>query len=90
MPATLGVHGGQVFIAMEFVRGLTLEQWQGSIDRRSSAGIEQIVAMYVQAGKIERGDHGPGAGCGEAGDAQSTTSRLREVDPDPPIRLGPA
>jgi predicted Ser/Thr protein kinase len=47
----VGMHAGELFIAMEFVRGVTLERWEEAIDRGSEAGIGEIVAMYRQAGE---------------------------------------
>jgi len=43
----VGEHGGQVFLAMEFVHGKTLGEWV----RATRRDWPEIVAMYVQAGR---------------------------------------
>ena len=43
----VGTHHGRVFLAMEYVRGTTLREWQES-ERRTW---EEVVAMYEQAGR---------------------------------------
>ncbi|HLT38748.1 MAG TPA: serine/threonine-protein kinase, partial [Enhygromyxa sp.] len=43
----VGVHDGQVFLAMEFVQGKTLRRWVRSTRRE----VREIVAMFVQAGR---------------------------------------
>jgi tetratricopeptide (TPR) repeat protein/predicted Ser/Thr protein kinase len=43
----VGEHGGQVFVAMEFVEGRTLGRWV----RNTRRSWREIVAMFVQAGR---------------------------------------
>ena len=47
----VGRHDGQVFIAMEFVRGSTLRGWQEGRDPATAAGRRAILDMYIQAGR---------------------------------------
>jgi len=46
----VGALGGQLFVAMEFVKGPTLRAWQEARDPRGEAGRAPILAMYAQAG----------------------------------------
>ena len=47
----VGTHWGQVFIAMEFVRGSTLSEWQEAINPEAPANRRKILDMYIQAGR---------------------------------------
>ena len=47
----VGSHEGQIFIAMEFVRGSTLRAWQERHDPATPAGRRAILDMYIQAGR---------------------------------------
>ncbi len=47
----VGTHQGQVFIAMEFVRGTTLREWQEAQDPADPEGRRRLLDMYIQAGR---------------------------------------
>ncbi|MCA9636376.1 MAG: serine/threonine protein kinase, partial [Myxococcales bacterium] len=47
----VGSHEGQIFIAMEYVRGSTLRTWQERRDPATAAGRRAILDMYMQAGR---------------------------------------
>jgi hypothetical protein len=47
----VGEIGGQLFVAMEYVKGETLRTWQGRHDPTTPAGRRLILDMYVQAGR---------------------------------------
>jgi predicted Ser/Thr protein kinase len=52
----VGEAAGQVFIAMEFIEGMTLGDWQ----RRSGTTWEQVLRMYLAAGQGLDAAHGVG------------------------------
>ncbi len=52
----VGRHRGQVFVAMELIKGTTLRSWQ-SRDRR---GRREILAMYIHAGRGLAAAHAEG------------------------------
>ena len=52
----IGEHNGQIFVAMEFVRGLTLRQWRGAEERDTPA----ILAVYLQAARGLQAAHEAG------------------------------
>jgi len=47
----VGEIGGQLFVAMEYVKGETLRTWQARHDPTTAAGRREILDMYVQAGR---------------------------------------
>ncbi|MCB9700843.1 MAG: protein kinase [Myxococcales bacterium] len=47
----VGSHEGQIFIAMEYVRGSTLRTWQERRDPATAASRRAILDMYMQAGR---------------------------------------
>ncbi len=47
----VGNHNSQVFIAMEFVRGMTLSDWEARIDPSTPDAIRRLLDMYIQAGR---------------------------------------
>ena len=47
----VGVLDGQLFIAMEHVKGETLRDWQARVDPRVPAQRQAILDMYAQAGR---------------------------------------
>ncbi|MEZ4452441.1 MAG: serine/threonine-protein kinase [Nannocystaceae bacterium] len=49
-------HQGQIYVAMEFVRGVTLREWQES----SARPWREIVAMYMQAAEGLKAAHAAG------------------------------
>lgn len=52
----IGEHNGQVFIAMEFVRGETLRQWRLAEDR----SVPEILEVYLQAARGLQAAHEAG------------------------------
>lgn len=52
----IGVHDGQLFIAMELVEGATLRDWL----RRESPSVREIVDAFVQAGRGVASAHAAG------------------------------
>lgn len=44
----VGVHGDEVFLAMEYLQGITLRQWQG---RRPRPAAHEIIDAYLDAGR---------------------------------------
>jgi eukaryotic-like serine/threonine-protein kinase len=52
----VGTFGDGVFIAMEYVRGLTLREWLGERKRRA----RDVLATYLQAGRGLEGAHAAG------------------------------
>lgn len=47
----VGEHEGQVFIAMEFVRGRTLDQWAESVSPRAPKRLERLIEFAVDAAR---------------------------------------
>jgi len=47
----VGEIGGQLFVAMEYVKGETLRTWQARHDPATATGRREILDMYVQAGR---------------------------------------
>ncbi len=47
----VGAFAGQVFVAMEFVKGETLGAWQARQDASTETGRRALLAMYAQAGR---------------------------------------
>jgi tetratricopeptide (TPR) repeat protein len=52
----VGTFDGQVFLAMEFIDGVTLREWRGSEPR----AVRDVVAMYIQAGRGLEAAHAAG------------------------------
>ena len=52
----VGTHGGEVFLAMEFVRGTTLDTWLDAKRRRA----QDIVDVFLQAGRALAAAHAAG------------------------------
>ncbi|MCB9751561.1 MAG: protein kinase [Myxococcales bacterium] len=53
----VGRFEGQVFLAMEYVRGETLSAWQRRQDPYEPAGRRRVIDMYIQAGEGLRAAH---------------------------------
>ena len=47
----VGEVGGQLFVAMEYVKGETLRTWQARHDPATATGRREILDMYIQAGR---------------------------------------
>ncbi len=47
----VGAYAGQVFLAMEYVRGETLTAWQRRLDPREPDDRRRLIDMYIQAGR---------------------------------------
>ena len=47
----VGMVDGQVFVAMEFVPGQTLRQWQAERDSNTDAGRRELLDAYIEAGR---------------------------------------
>jgi tRNA A-37 threonylcarbamoyl transferase component Bud32 len=56
----VGELGGQLFVAMEYVKGETLGDWQARHDPATPAGRRAIVDAYVQAGRGLAAAHAAG------------------------------
>jgi tRNA A-37 threonylcarbamoyl transferase component Bud32/tetratricopeptide (TPR) repeat protein len=46
----VGTIDGQLFLAMEFVRGQTLREWQATRDAATEAGRDELLHAYIDAG----------------------------------------
>ena len=56
----VGTHGGRVFVAMEFVEGVTLREWLRRHPPGSAKRLGEVVELLVQAGEGLAAAHGAG------------------------------
>ncbi len=56
----VGTHGEDLFIAMEFVEGMTLRKWMGLADAKKARPYEEVLRVFVQAGRGLAAAHAQG------------------------------